>query len=291
MTENHPTAPPATVKPAKPSKPRPDFPLFPHAAGVWAKKIRGKMHYFGPWENPDGALAKYLEQKDALHAGRKPRADPEALIVKDLCNAFLNAKQALVDAGELARLTWGDYKSACVEIVAAFGKTRLVGDLGPDDFAAMRNRMVKKWGHHRLSKTIQFVRCVFKHAYDAGLIDRPSRFGPGFKRPSKKTIRLHRAKQGPKLFTAEEIRRLLDAAGVQMKAMIFWASTRASATPTAATCRSPPRTSTPASSTSRAPKRAYRGAASSGQRRSGRSARRWRGGRSRRRPNTPGWCS
>jgi hypothetical protein len=79
----------------------------------------------------------------------------------------------------------GDYKTACEEIVAAFGKTRLVGDLGPDDFAALRNRMAKKWGHHRLGKTIQFVRCVFKYAFDADLIESPIRFGPGFQRPSK----------------------------------------------------------------------------------------------------------
>ncbi len=218
MSVNHPTAP---APPVKPAKPYPDFPLFPHAVGQWAKKIRGKMHYFGPWADPDAALAKYLERKDDLHAGRKPRPDPEALTAKDLCNQFLGAKQALVDAGELAPLTWGDYKTACDEIVVAFGKTRLVSDLGPDDFAAMRNRMAKKWGHHRLSKTIQFVRCVFKHAYDAGLIDRPIRYGPGFKRPSKKTLRLHRAKQGAKLFTGDEIRRLLDAAGAQLKAMIL----------------------------------------------------------------------
>jgi integrase len=197
-----------------------EFPLFPHATGRWAKKVRGKMHYFGPWSDPDAALAKYLEQKDDLHAGRMPRPDPAALTVKDLANAFLNAKQSLVDAGELALLTWGDYKTACDEMVAAFGKGRLLADVGPEDFARLRDKLARKWGPHRLSKTIQFVRCAFKYAYDAGLLDRPVRFGPGFKRPSKKTLRLHRAKQGVKLFTAEEVRRLLGAASVQVKAMI-----------------------------------------------------------------------
>ena len=44
----------------KPAKPYPEYQLFAHAAGVWAKKIRGKLHYFGPWADPDGALQKYL---------------------------------------------------------------------------------------------------------------------------------------------------------------------------------------------------------------------------------------
>jgi len=40
-------------------------------------------------------------------------------------------------------------------------------------------------------------------------------------RPSKKTLRLHRAAKGPKLFTPQETRSLLAAAGTQMKAMIL----------------------------------------------------------------------
>jgi hypothetical protein len=72
----------------KPAKPSPEFPLTAHPAGYWCKKIRGKLHYFGPRFDPkdadtaagaaDAALTEYLDQKDALHAGRKPRPDAEA---------------------------------------------------------------------------------------------------------------------------------------------------------------------------------------------------------------------
>src|SRR5438552_7360696 len=103
MSKSHSTGTPGQIKPAKPT---PGFPLFPHATGRWAKKIRGRLHYFGPWADPDGALAKYLEQKDALHAGRKPRPDANALTVRELANAFLNHKRALLEAGELTPRTW-----------------------------------------------------------------------------------------------------------------------------------------------------------------------------------------
>ncbi len=218
MSEDHSTPTPTG---SKPEKPYAEFPLFPHAAGVWAKKIRGKMHYFGPWADPDAALAKYLEQKDSLHAGLKPRPDSNALVVKALVNEFLNHKTALMDAGELSPRTWEDYKVATDEVVSQFGKNRVVADLGPDDFAALRNRMTRKWGPHRLGKTVQCVRSVFKYGFDSGLMDKPMRFGPGFARPSKKTMRLERARQGPKLFTAEEVRRLIGAAGQPLKAMIL----------------------------------------------------------------------
>jgi integrase len=211
----------AHAKPAKPSKPRPDFPLFAHATGRWAKKIRGKLHYFGPWADPDAAESKYLEQRDALHAGRKPRPDLNALTVKDLANAFLNHKQQKLDAGELSPRTWTDYKAATDLLVSYFGKSRIVADLAPDDFAGLRLKMSKTWGPVRVRDFVQRIRSVFKHALEAGTIDRQVRFGPDFARPSKKTIRLQRAKNGPRMFEADELRRILDAAGVQLKAMIL----------------------------------------------------------------------
>jgi hypothetical protein len=44
---------------SKPQKPSADFPLFAHGSGKWAKKIDGRLRYFGRWEDPDGALRDY----------------------------------------------------------------------------------------------------------------------------------------------------------------------------------------------------------------------------------------
>ncbi len=110
------------------------------------KKIRGRIYYFGVWSDPDAALTKYLDQRDALHAGRLPKPDAEGVTIKDVCNHFLAAKQALVDASELSPRTWQEYKVATDLIVGAMGKSRLASDVGPQDFAELRKRMGKTWG-------------------------------------------------------------------------------------------------------------------------------------------------
>ena len=63
----------------RPAKPRPDFPLFAHATGRWAKKIRGKLHYFGKWADADATLRRYVEERDDLYAGHKPRRKGDGL--------------------------------------------------------------------------------------------------------------------------------------------------------------------------------------------------------------------
>jgi integrase len=168
------------------------------------------MVYFGKWADPVAAERLYQQQAADLHAGRKPRVQADGgITVKEMVNRFLESKKALVDSGEIRRLTWVDYQETGQRICDAFGRERLAADVGGDDFEAFRNQLAKKWSPVTLGNELNRVRVLFKWAYDSGLLDRPMRFGPGFKRPSKKVLRIERAKKGPKMFEAESIRRLL----------------------------------------------------------------------------------
>ena len=116
--------------------------------------------------------------------------------------------------------TWRNCKEATDLLVSHFGKQRTVADLRPDDFADVRNKMAKRWGPVRVRDFVQRIRSVFKYGYDEGLMAAPMRFGPGFSRPKKKTIRLERGRQR-RMFEAAELRLILAEAGVSMKAMIL----------------------------------------------------------------------
>jgi integrase len=203
---------------AKPRTPHPDFPLYPHPSGQWAKKVNGKTHYFGT--DPDAALAKWLREKDDLLAGREP-SKGEGLTIRQLANRFLTSKQRLVDSGELTTQTWQDYHKTCARIIQAFGPSRLVATLRPADFEKLRANAARPYGPVTLSNFITRARVMFKYAYDADLIDRPVKYGQGFKKPSRATLRKHRQKKGRRMFQADDLRKIIDAAGVQLRAMIY----------------------------------------------------------------------
>jgi integrase len=220
---NNPMTEPAEGKPARPEKPSPDFPLYAHASGYWAKKINSRLYYFGKWKEgvtAEQALDAYNRQAEELHTGQKPEAG--VTTVKILCNKFLNAKAQRRDAGELTPRSWWDYEKTCQLVAKTFRQPTPVSSLDPDDFAKLRRKLVDKgWGPATIAGEIQRVRVLFKFAWDNGLIDRPVRYGQGFDRPSLKTMRKHKAAKGPRLFSADEIRQLLDAASPQLRAMIL----------------------------------------------------------------------
>ncbi len=218
----------ASRKAVSPKKPYADFPLSPHRSGMWQKKIRGKIHYFGRWgQLVDGvltrvegdgwkeALAQYKRVADDLHAGRTPRVRKDGeLTVADLCNRFLTAKLRKVEAGELSTVLFADYRTITDLLTEAFGTGRPIDDLAADDFADLRARMAKKWGPVRLGNSITRVKSVFKFGYETGAMERPVRYGPEFVKPDKSVLRRHKAKMPVKMFEANEVRSLIDGTDV-----------------------------------------------------------------------------
>ena len=115
----------------KPDKPYPEFPLFAHATRRWAKKIKGKLHYFGRWDDPEGALNEYLDLRDDLHAGRTPDKDRSGLTLRELCNRFIHTKRIKLDNAKLTAATFLDYDRVCRLLIEQFGRTRRVVQLCP----------------------------------------------------------------------------------------------------------------------------------------------------------------
>jgi hypothetical protein len=207
-----------SIRKFRPSKPHPDFPLFPHATGRWAKKVRGKLHYFGPWDDSDGALNRWLDTKDDLLAGRTPRRNREGLAVKELSNRYLHAKRGRVETGELTEVTWTGYRITCQHILKFFGTSRFVEDLRPEDFEQYRTYLSKTNGLVGIRNQVRNARMVFSYAFKAGLIDRPVIFGPEFTAPTARALRKART---PRMFEASQIRQMLEHADATMRAMVL----------------------------------------------------------------------
>lgn len=205
--------------------PYPDFPLSPHtASNRWYKVIRGTRHYFGPLTDWQAALDTYQAQRDDLYAGRKPRQVSAGVTVADAANEFLASKRAMVDAGDIKAKTWDDLYKVAQQITASISRNRVVHDLGPDDFAALRLQLGKTYKTATtLGVAMQRVRSIFKWAYDSDLIEKPVKFGPGFKTPSRKRRRLERHAAASRMFEAEELRQLIDACQPPLKAIILLA--------------------------------------------------------------------
>lgn len=215
---------PGDKKPSPPISGTP-FPLFPHKGrGYWAKKVLGRLIYFGKVaDDPDGSRALQLweAQREDLLAGRVPRQGPDVLTVAKLIDHFLTAKADRRDSGELSGRTFRQYHGTCEAVLKFLGRHRAVDDLKPTDFERLRSHLAKGRGPVALGNEITVARMLFLHASKAALTDRQVQFGNAFDKPSQAVLRRARADKGPRMFTAAELRTILDAAGQPLKAMIL----------------------------------------------------------------------
>ncbi|XZE53013.1 hypothetical protein SH139x_004725 [Planctomycetaceae bacterium SH139] len=211
----------------KPGKPYPEFPLYPHHTGRWAKKIRGKTHYFGSWDEPDQALDLYLRQKDDLHAGRKPRESTGGVTLHELVNRFLHAKREAVATGELVQKSWNVYQRVGQLILRVMGESRSAEDVDQEDFAKLRAEMASRMDLVSLANEVVRCRVVFNYGWKTKMLRQPPDYGLdyglAFAKPSKKALRINLGKNPKKLFRVTELRALIYAADPQLRAMVLLA--------------------------------------------------------------------
>ena len=206
------------------------FPLFVHKGrGYWCKTVLGKHHYFGKVaDDPQGkeALKLWLWRKDWLLAGLEPPAydpDGEATIsVKHVCNKFMAAKEAKLEAGNLSQRTYEELKEVCAFLMTVIPPGLDAKSLIPEHFENVLLVMQKRYkSPGSRGKRIGIIRSVFKYAYENRLLERPTHFGTEFKKPAAKVYREHRNNAGDKSLSSDEVKALLLLADAREKAMLL----------------------------------------------------------------------
>lgn len=213
-----------------PAKPYDGFPLFAHASGQWAKKIRGRLHYFGVWGDHHAALTRYLTEKDDLEAGRQPqrsaKGTTDTLTIQQMVFLFLEDRKLRVESGEIEETTWKDYERYGDRMIRVFGPNTPVECLTPDDFKRYRADLQKT--HKTLeslkgdiTKSKVFFNWAGPGVNGQGYLDRLPRFGTAMKVPALSALLRERQERGTRVLAAEQIRALLAEAKIKLKAMIL----------------------------------------------------------------------
>lgn len=212
-----PATPEAKAKPATPLPP--GSPFFVHQNGQLAKKVRGRMRYFGPATDHAAALAKWLDQKDYLLAGRLPPVKGDGVTIRFLLNHFLTNREAKVQLGKMAQRSYKNLKDACDVIAATFDLDRLVDGLQPEDFRALYAKFAETHGPVSLFHDVARVRSVFNYGKDVFKVE--PHYGQDFDPPDEKALRAAKEAKQSREFSAAQIHKLYGLAGVHVGAMIL----------------------------------------------------------------------
>lgn len=199
---------------SKPQKPYPEFPLYAHSCGKWARKIGGKIKYFGKWGDPDGALLEYEESK------RVVINLPPTFTIQLAANTFLTTRKKLVASGELSERSYQDYRRSLKRFAAFIGPDRNLENLEPADFSRYKFEFAKTNNPVSTGNEVTRIKTALKWLHKSKHC-REIEVGPDFAKPSAKVARRHKRAMGEKLFSPGQIQTLLDESGLRMRAMLL----------------------------------------------------------------------
>ena len=178
------------------------FPLTPFACGQWGKRVRGHVYYFGPLDDPDAALDRWIERKDAILAGRAVEDTSGGITIGILCGAYLDHHNRRFARGKSSAYTVNDTKNASRRFLAAISPTRSVASLTPADFGRAVDHLYKirkKTGDPLRPRTIKnrimTIRDMFSWAVKNHLCD-PPKYGSQYDPPGLIEIEAEQEENG-----------------------------------------------------------------------------------------------
>lgn len=201
------------------------FPLSPHPpTNRWYKTISGHRHYFGKLADWRGALERYQEDKDDLMAGRTPRrlVGDTCLTLADLRDLWLTSKLAACKAGDLAPASFSKYQIHTRAAVKAVGAGTHADKLTPADFGRIKATICTAYKSPTTrTLAVTLTKMMFRWGVQNEHIKAAPNFGSDFTGAPKRARAAARREAGRVTFEPHEIRRLLKAAGIHLRAMVL----------------------------------------------------------------------
>jgi integrase len=188
--------------------------------GQWCKKHKGKVFYFGVWDDPKTALARWrAEWAGIVESQSRPvRQTPTECTLHVAINNYVNARLAQQVQGDIEQATYREINDISRRVLNTIGGQRLLSSIGPNDFDAL----LKAVGHQSAISRQKFVmqtRALFRWIFDHLGIS--VSMGANFNAPPRKAIREQLNQRDAKIFEPDQIHRLLSVASPQMKAIML----------------------------------------------------------------------
>jgi integrase len=190
------------------------FPLTLHPTGQYCKKIKGKIYYFGSDRTEE--LQKYLNKATVLHRGSNDLQKPisDNMTLKQLCDIYLCYQHSKLQANDLTISHYNEQIGSLNRLTTFLGQKIDIADITTMDLQNYK-RMIQN-SHlsvSRLNLHISIMKALFHWARKNDVLVNI----PNIDAISRGKV----THQEQFTFSSEQINKLLSAADMKMRAMIW----------------------------------------------------------------------
>lgn len=214
---------------------KPTDKLFLHDSGQWAKKVRGKLLYFGRDERE--ANTKWLAEKPYHLAGRQPPSRDGSASIVELGNRFADEQEKQIAAGEIGERHAVLCEGSIRRLIGIVGQECRPHTLSPLEWSDVKaklfepvkrtkpvrgktyGRTIKRRANETVAGDVRRIRLFLTWCFENELSP-PMRWGKNFS-PSTKATNAKKAPADSRVFSADEIRQIIDAAGVRFRPILL----------------------------------------------------------------------